>query len=79
MHSSDDDAAFAAHDCGQRFCAAHDRLSRISRATKNWVVAPDCGRKDNQVSSAGMFRSVLLVKTQTEPLQSISFRCANLV
>ncbi len=79
MHSSDDDAAFAPHDCGQRFCATHDRFSAVASANKYWVVAPDCRRKDNEISSAGVLRSMRLPKTQTEPLQSISFHAANLV
>src|SRR5262245_41890584 len=79
MHSSDDDAASAAHDCGQRFCAARDRLSRIARGNKNWVVAPYCRGKYNEVSGIGVFRSMLVAKTQTEPLQSIGFHRTNLV
>jgi hypothetical protein len=64
VHSSDDDTAFAAHDCGQRFRATHDRLSAIARADKNWVVASDCRRKDNEISGAGILWSMLLTKTQ---------------
>src|SRR4029077_1878611 len=41
------------------------------------IVAPDCRRKDNEVSGAGILRSVLLPKTQTQSLQSICFHATN--
>src|SRR5262245_22480504 len=79
MHSGDNDAVFAPHDCGQRFRPAHDRFSVVARANKNWIVALDCRRKNNEISGAGVLRSMLLTKTQTETLQSIRFQRANLV
>jgi hypothetical protein len=67
------------HDCGQRFGPAHSWFPTIKRADKNWVVIPNCRRKDDEICCAGILRPMLLGKTQTEPLQSIRFRCANLV
>src|SRR5262245_15740149 len=79
MHPSDEDSAFMPHDCGQRFRATHDRFSQMTRASKNRVVAPDCRGKDNEISSVCVVGSMLLTKTQTEPLQSIRFHGGNLV
>jgi hypothetical protein len=41
------------------------------RAHENWIVGLNCRRKDNQAGVAGILRAMLLMKTQTEPLQSI--------
>jgi len=65
VHSSNDDAAFAAHDCGQRFRAADGWFSAIARANKYWIIALDCRRKDNEISRAGVLRSVVLPKPLT--------------
>ena len=79
MHSGDDNAAFAAHDCGQRFRTAYDRFPVTARANENWVIALDCRGKNNEFSRVGVLRSMLLAKTQTESLQSIRFHGADLV
>src|SRR4029453_16172192 len=59
------------------FRAADGRFSAIARANKYWIIALDCRRKDNEISRAGVLRSVVLPKTQTQPLQSICFHATN--
>jgi hypothetical protein len=79
VHSGDHDAAFAPHDCGQRFRPAHHGFSVFARANKNWVIALDCRRKNNEIRGVGLFRPMPLMKTQTEPPQSICFHRTDLV
>ena len=70
---------FAAHDCGEGFRATHDRFARITRAHENRIVALDRGGKTTSSASLASLRAMLLVKTQTEPLQSIRLHGADFV
>ena len=79
MHSGDDNAALAAHDCGERFSAAHDWFSRIARAYQDRIVDLDRGGKHNQIGFVGIFRAMLGKETQTQALQSIRLKRADLI
>jgi hypothetical protein len=48
-------------------------------AHENWIVDLDRRRKDNKIGGAGVVRTMVLVKTQTEPLQSIRLHGAGFV
>ena len=71
MHSCDNDSPLAVHDGRERFGTPHRRLARLTRAHENWIVGLNRGGKNNQAGVAGILRAMLLMKTQTEPLQSI--------
>ena len=79
MHSCNDDPALALHNGGQGFGATHGRFSRIMCVHENWIVDLDGRRKDNKIGGAGVVRMMVLVKTQTEPLQSICLHGAGFV
>ena len=79
MHSGDNNAALRAHDCGEGFRATDDGFSRITPGHENGIVALNCGGKNNKVSGACVFRTMLFIKAQPAPLQSICFHCVGLV
>src|SRR5260370_9645104 len=79
MHSCNNDPALALHDGGEGFGPTHGRFSRIMCAHENWIVDLDCRRKDNKIGGASVVRTMGLVKTQTEPLQSIRLHGAGFV
>ena len=79
VHSGDNNAALRAHNCGEGFRATDDGFSRITPGHENGIVALNCGGKNNKVSGACVFRTMLFIKAQPDPLQSICFHCVGLV
>src|SRR5213593_3972652 len=79
VHSGDNDAALRAHDCSQSLRTAHDRLTRSAPAYENRIVVFNGGGKNNQLGGISLFRAMLLIKVQTEALQSICFHGGDLV
>src|SRR5262249_16921568 len=55
------------------------RFSAIARGYQNWIVILNRGGKNNKVGSLGMFAKMLLIKSQTEPLQPPGLCRCNLV
>src|SRR6202049_988228 len=79
VHSSDDDAALAAHDGSERLGPAPDRLSGIARAYEDRSVDLNGGGKDDELGVTRVLRAMFFTKTQTETLQSIRLQCADFI
>src|SRR6059058_334292 len=79
VHSRDEDRAFCSHNGGKRLRPPHGRFREITRAQKDRIVDRDRRGKDNEIGVAGVVRMMVLVKTQTEPLQSIRLHGAGFV
>src|SRR5207237_7151952 len=75
----DEDRALCSHDGGKRLRPPHGRFREITRAQKDRIVDRDRRGKDNEIGVAGVVRMMVLVKTQTEPLQSIRLHGAGFV
>src|SRR5262245_3517982 len=71
MHSGDHDAALGLHDCSDGFRPAGQRFSGTPRSQENWIVVFDRGGKNDKLSGIRMLGSMLILKAQAEPLQSI--------
>src|SRR5206468_1811456 len=79
VHSGDNNAAFRAHNCSKRFGATHDGFSRITPGHEYWIVLFNCRGENYKIRGARMLGSMLFIKAQTEPLQSICFHRTGLV
>src|SRR5438552_19113790 len=79
MHSRDEDCALCSHECGEHLRPPHGRFPEITRAQKDRIIDRDRRGKDNEIGVASVARMMILVKTQTEPLQSIRLHGAGFV
>src|SRR6266513_1025846 len=79
MHSSNDDAAFPAHNGGKRLGPARLGFVRLTCTRQNRVVHLYGRGKNYQLGLARIFGTVLWMKLQAQTLQSIRFLRANFI